>query len=118
MISELVEVELYCARIIASRSGNDAQHPGPLEASNVLGQDTLGGVLSVTRTLMLACDEAPAGSLTLRVTVCSPSEKETETIAWVLKTAPPSLHSYVSGSPSGSVEWLPSSFTRLGHSTC
>src|SRR5262249_10987743 len=84
--------------------------PAALVASAAMsaGRNTVGPVVSRT-TMTTSLEELdPCGSTTVNVTVCEPSASGTELMRPVPRVIVPSLHVYVSGSPSGSVEPLAS----------
>src|SRR5258707_13419463 len=53
----------------ASKSGTSTWHVGPDEIVITPGQETTGGVVSLTNTTTFVCDEASQGSVTFRVMV-------------------------------------------------
>src|SRR5438046_7832732 len=100
-----------------TKFGTGAWQVASAETVKGAGQDPVGGTLSAMVTVSVAVEEAPQGSVTLRVTTVFPMGKATLNFAIVPRTEPLALHSYVSGSFSGSLDPEPSRLTCLSQST-
>ena len=110
-------MQLSLATTLEVTSGTAAWQLAFTTADFEAGQNTTGAVLSTTVTVVEAWELKLPVSMTVSEMTCEPRGKRTARVTPLPSTVPPSRHSNVSGSWSGSLDLLPSSTTWVGHST-